>query len=43
MRQAAEEATAAARQKVERVGEAAASAARSEVEGTGSEPKRDTA
>ena len=40
--QAAKDATSAARQKVERVGEAAASAARSEVEGSGSEPKRDT-
>jgi Protein of unknown function (DUF3618) len=40
--QAAKDATSAARQKVERVGEAAASAARSEVQGSGSEPKRDT-
>jgi Protein of unknown function (DUF3618) len=40
--QAAKEATSAARQKVERVGEVAASAARSEMKGSGSEQERDT-
>jgi hypothetical protein len=42
VRQAAKDATSAARQKVERVGEVAASAARSEMKGSGSEQERDT-